>query len=61
MKINIDKEKCIHCGTCVALFPEHFRFDDKGEIEIIDPENIPPEIIKKAVNSCPVQAISFEE
>ncbi len=54
-------EKCIQCGTCVALFPEHFRFDDKGDIEVIDSENISSEIIKKAIESCPVQAISFEE
>jgi len=61
MKIKIDKEKCIRCGTCIALYPEHFRFDDEGNIEVIDPENISLEIIKKAVDSCPTQAISFEE
>ena len=61
MKINIDKEKCVRCGTCVALFPEYFRFDDNGDIEVIGLENISPEIIKKVVDSCPVQAISFEE
>lgn len=61
MKIKIDKNKCIRCGTCVALYPEHFRFNKEGGVEIIDPENIPEEIMKEAVKICPVGAIEIKE
>ena len=61
MKIKINKEKCLRCGTCVSLYPEHFRFNDEGDVELINPENIPEEIMKEAVKICPGQAIESEE
>ncbi len=61
MKIKIDKEKCLKCGTCVSLYPEYFRFDDEGNVEIIDAGNVPEDIIRQALSTCPVEAISHEE
>ena len=31
MKINIDKEKCIGCGSCTAVCPDVFELDDNGK------------------------------
>ena len=28
MKLNVDQEKCIGCGACVAIAPENFDFDE---------------------------------
>ena len=59
MKIKIDKEKCLGCGTCVALYPEIFEMDEdfKARVkkEADDFHNAP-----EAVQSCPGQAISIE-
>jgi ferredoxin len=44
-KIIVDKEKCIGCGTCIALAPEIFEMDDAGKL---------------AIDSCPTQAIKTE-
>lgn len=55
----VDKEKCIGCGTCVAICPvEAISFDAKGKAQI-DP--------KKCIHcgaceaSCPVAAISWKK
>jgi len=59
MDIKIDKEKCIGCGTCVALAAGTFAMDgDKAIVkkEIEDDR----ETIQMAVNSCPTQAITLE-
>ena len=61
MKIKIDREKCLKCGTCVALYPQYFRFDNEGNVEAVDAENVPEGILKEAINACPVGAISHEE
>ena len=60
MKINIDREKCLGYGACVALYPEIFEMDDEFKARVkkgaTDFRNI-----KEAVQSCPGQAISTEK
>jgi ferredoxin len=69
MKVVLEKEKCIGCGTCVALCPKYFQMqqDDRanlkggvssGETEQLTISNI--ECIKDAADSCPGQAINIE-
>ena len=63
MKVKIDHDKCIGCGSCVGLNPDIFHFNDEGladakEEEI--PENV-VEATEDAKNSCPVGAIEEEE
>lgn len=59
MKINVDKEKCIGCGTCVSLCEECFELKDgishpkKDACESCD--------LKEVADSCPVGAISIEK
>ena len=57
----VDKEKCIGCGTCIALAGKSFKFDENGKSEVIDPAGDDAEMIKMAAESCPVKAITFEE
>ena len=60
-KININKEACIGCGSCVAIDPLHFDFSDEGLSEVISNENIDTDNVKNAIASCPTNAISYVE
>jgi|PlaIllAssembly_1097288.scaffolds.fasta_scaffold595727_2 ferredoxin len=68
IKVRINKEKCIGCGTCYATAPEIFEMDVDGkakitsafqEVEITDPMMI--DKAKAAASMCPDQAIEVEE
>ncbi|MGB9706973.1 MAG: ferredoxin [Microgenomates group bacterium] len=56
-KITVDKQKCIGCGTCVAIAPKSFKLGDDGKAQPIEPPGDEEEKIKEAVESCPVSAI----
>ena len=58
--LKIDKEKCISCGTCVALFPEIFELDASGKSKVKDGAKVSEEIAKEAIDSCPVSAVTRE-
>lgn len=63
MKVKIDKEKCIGCGSCVAVCPNCFDLGDdtkavlKNEGEVCD-DNC--DCLKEAVDICPIDAIEVE-
>jgi len=61
MKIKIDKEKCIGCGTCAVIAPKTFKLGDDGKAEVIEPPGDKKEKIKEALDSCPVDAIEYTE
>jgi len=60
-KIIVDKEKCIGCGTCVALAPEIFEMDKNGKSSVKKSPEINEESLKLAIDSCPVQAIKTQD
>jgi ferredoxin len=64
IKITVDKNKCIGSASCVVLGPQFFDLDADGKSEplneIVDIEGKELETLKKAVNACPVNAISIE-
>lgn len=61
MKAKVDKDKCIGCGTCIAIAPKSFKFGDDGKAEFIDTSASlsasDDAKIKEAIDSCPVSAI----
>ncbi len=57
MNIKVDQEKCIGCGTCVAIAGQTFRFNDAGKVEVIADGGEDEAVVKSAVESCPVTAI----
>jgi ferredoxin len=61
MKINVDREACIGCGTCVALAPNTFELDVEGKSVVTNAAGDPEVDIRKAADACPVSAITFEE
>ncbi len=59
-KIIVDREKCIGCGTCVALASEIFELNKEGKSTVKKSAEINEETLKLAVDSCPTQAIKTE-
>lgn len=62
MKVKINQEKCISCGSCPSLAPEVFDFNGEGVAEVIK-QDVPKELeeaVKDAIEFCPTQAI-YEE
>lgn len=63
VKINIDHDLCIGCGTCESICPEVFEVRDDGKSHVkesVDLENVDETLlagIKDAEDSCPEQAI----
>ena len=57
MKIVIDKDLCIGCGTCVVIAPKSFKLNNEGKAEVIEPQEDGESKVKEAIDSCPVSAI----
>lgn len=68
MKVKINKEKCVMCGSCVAVCPEVFEMKDDGTVDVkTEYQNVEIkddmliEKVKQAQMSCPTSAIEIEE
>jgi len=59
MKITVDQEKCIGCGTCVALCKECFEL--KNGLSHVKEMECQSCNVKEVAQSCPVDAIIVEE
>ena len=57
--VNLDE--CIGCGTCAELAPNTFRLNDDEKAEVVNPAGDPDDAIQEAIDSCPTEAISWEE
>jgi ferredoxin len=64
IKVEVNKETCIGCGTCMAVAPEIFEFDNDGKskpkTEIIEDQNL-IEKAKDAEVACPTHSIKLTE
>lgn len=61
-KVFLDSEICIKCGTCVALSPDIFKFEDDKVVVIPDALiDKQVEVVQTAIDSCPVGAIKWIE
>lgn len=61
MRVKIDRDLCIGDGSCASIAPKTFKLDLEGKAIVIDEYGDDDETIKMAVESCPVQAIIFDE
>ncbi|HUS52113.1 MAG TPA: ferredoxin [Candidatus Bathyarchaeia archaeon] len=61
MKVKIDKNKCIGCGTCAAVAPKAFKLGDDSKAKAIEPLGEDEKTIKDAIDSCPVKAIELTD
>jgi ferredoxin len=55
----VDADTCTGCGLCEQVAPETFRLNDDGIAEVVDPAGNDEETIQEAIDSCPVEAISW--
>jgi len=57
----VDKSICTSCGLCTELAPNTFRLDNDDLAEAYNPNGDPEDVIQEAIESCPVEAISWNE
>ncbi len=69
-KIIHEREKCIGCGACVSVCPEHWEMKDDGKAFLKDSKQVGEKFEKEieaigcnkeAAESCPVNIIHIEE
>lgn len=58
--IKLDKEKCIGCGTCVAVCPANFELKDDGKAHLIKKEVDSLGCSQIAAETCPTEAIRVD-
>jgi ferredoxin len=61
MKVKIDRELCIGVGNCVTVAPRVFRLDKENKAIILDASAADEDMLMKAAESCPVNAIIIED
>lgn len=57
----VNQDACIGCGSCIAVDPEHFDFNDDGLAKVISNGNLETNSLINAIGSCPTNAISIGE
>ena len=58
---KVDRKICVGAGNCVAIAPEVFALDDENKAVVTNPKRAEDDIIWKAAESCPVDAILLED
>lgn len=61
MKINIDVDACVGCGSCVALCPEVFQLGADEKAYVVDIAKCSDCDCSAAADICPVEAITIEK
>ena len=60
-KLIVNKNKCIGCGTCVALCEACFKLNEEGKAEVIVKECKDQNCdLEEVIDSCAVKAMSYE-
>ncbi len=62
MKVKVNGDACIGCGTCLAVAEELFKMEDgisKAKVEVVPEDK--KEMAQEAIDSCPTGAIQEAE
>ena len=57
-KLAVDQNKCVGCGKCPRIASANFAMNDEREAEVISQEITSQANVDRAVNACPVNAIT---
>lgn len=57
----VDPDMCTGCELCVDTCPDVFEMNDEGLAVVYDPRGADEEDIQEAIDSCPVEAISWKD
>lgn len=55
----VDADLCTGCTLCVSIAADTFEMNDDGIAIVINPEGDDKDTIEEAIDSCPVEAISW--
>ena len=61
LKVRVDQDTCIGCGTCVVVAPKTFEMGDEYKSVVMEDFSDSDEVIKDAESSCPVDAIKVKD
>lgn len=63
MRVKINRENCIGCGSCQAIAPEVFELDNEGfaTVKVDEVNEEFEEDVTDAVEGCPTSAIENAE
>ncbi|MFP3903137.1 MAG: ferredoxin [Armatimonadota bacterium] len=57
----VDQDVCTGCTLCTDIAPNTFAMNDDGISEVIDPQGDDEDTIQEAIDTCPVECISWSE
>ena len=63
LKVYVDQDLCISCGLCISICNDVFSWNDDDKAEAID-QDVPEEFtdqVEEAVESCPTEAIKYQD
>jgi len=62
MKVPVvDISDCTHCAGCYDMYPELFRYNDAGYVEVVDKPCYSEEEVEDIIKHCPQDCISWED
>lgn len=61
MRARVDRDLCIGSAMCVATAPEVFELDDEGLSRVVGGGEGDEELLRRAAEGCPVQAVILED
>lgn len=59
-RVKVNRAKCISAGSCIAIAPKVFKFDEKNIATVISQDEL-DDLKLLAAQSCPVLAIVVED
>lgn len=59
--ITVDRELCMGSGLCVMYAPGTFSHDEQAKAIVVDPAGDPIDMIRTAVDACPMHALQLDE
>ncbi|CAB5139205.1 hypothetical protein D3OALGA1CA_3753 [Olavius algarvensis associated proteobacterium Delta 3] len=57
---SVDLSQCNLCLACVEVYPQVFRLNEAGFVEIIEQSEYPEDEVEDAIKYCPEDCILWE-